>query len=571
MKKYFLVSILLFLVMGIISPYLSAYDNYDLANPKEFRYHPLLKDTSFQVVFDVEDPCFEILSGNWQLSKSGSYNNYYYYDITGPGDGSGKGRWIAEGLPQGSYLVEFYANNGDYASDARYQVICQDGVQDLSINMNYISSGWHTLGTFNVNRTCVVNISDYWEGSGTLLSVDALRFTLQTTLPSPPSSTVPPHIGICIDDAGNQNPTQEGQPIYKMLRLPFKMTFAVMPYCTYTNQSANEIYNQGSEVILHQPMAAISVPNPGAGGITDAMTLEQVRTTVATNLDNLPHVIGMNNHMGSLITQQEDKMQVCIEELEKRDLFFYDSRTITKSVGYDIAKDNGLLTGERDLFIDGSNKDQSKNLIRSLAQRALHAPNLTHLAIGHVRTSTADALTEMASELSAMGVEVWPISKCMAQVIETDYTPDGCSVNVDGNWQTDPNDCYCKELHDDYSMVVDDPATTRSETLTFIPSLVIGGKYDIYTRWWHDDCNTSQGLVTINHDLGVSPVPLDQNQEPCDWFYLGRYSCSSGTSANVQFSDSACTIPDKKFRADAVKFVYNSPSETAYCQSWSLY
>jgi hypothetical protein len=416
-----------------------------------------------------------------------------------------------------------------------------------------------------------VNISDYWTLAGTKLSVDALRFSLQSTLPSPPSTPIMPHIGICIDDCGSVNPTSSSTPIYKMLRLPFKMTFAVMPCLSYTDQTANEIFNQGSEVILHEPMAAITVSNPGACGITDTMTPEQIRSLISDNLNALPHVSGMNNHMGSLITQQQEKMQVCAEELKEKDLFFYDSRTITVSVGYDVAKNNGLLTGERDLFIDGSNKEEAKALIRNLALRALHAPYVPQLAIGHVRTDTADALAEMAPELASMGVEVWPISKCLTQVIEADYAPSGCSFITEGGWINDSGDRFSKELKDDYCVLANDPAESHSEKAVFTPNLPVSGKYDIFTTWQPNDDLTSQGQAIITHTYGTNTQILDQSLPLDDWYYLGRYSMPKGSSGKVEFNDYSCTIPDKIFCADAVKFVYIEPVGISSCPMWILY
>lgn len=550
-------SILTFLAIALFAYGENHHENFE---PYRYHYISLSQPTTYQIVLDVEDPNFEILSGDWTLSKSGSYYGYYYFTIDGPGSGTGRARWIAEGLPSGTYSIEFWAVYGDFAEDARYEVVSADGVTTLSVNMNYISSGWHPLGTFNINRICVVNVSDYWTGQGTKLSVDALRFTLLSAIPSPPSTAIPPHIGICIDDCGAVDPTQPDTPIYKMLRLPFKMTFAVLPYRSYTNQTAEEIFAHGSEVILHQPMAAISVPDPGPGGITDDMTLEEVRQVVATNLDSLPHVIGMNNHMGSLITQQEDKMQVCCEELKKRNLFFYDSRTITTSVAYDVAKRNGLLTGERDTFIDGNSKEQAKELIRNLALRALYAPNIPHLAIGHVRTSTADALQEIAPELAAMGVEVWPISRCMAQVIETDFVPDGCAFTTTGTWSVDNNDCLSKQVHDGYSLFVSNPSERRSESATFIPSLPKSGLYDIYAIWKVEPNNTTEAQSLIYHTLGVTTISIDQSTPYYDWYYLGRYKCSAGSSAKVEFNDYLCTIPGKVFRVDAIKYVFAGES-----------
>lgn len=569
-----LVIVLIACLMAIFLPAVANNIGYEEFPQRYFS----LKATTYQVVLDVEDPCFEILSGNWQLSYSGSYLNYYYFTINGPGTGNGRARWIAEGLPVGSYLIEFWANYGDYAADARYQVICADGISSVTVNMNYIPAGWHPLGTFNINRVCVVNISDFWTGSGTQLSVDALRFTLLSPLPAPPASVVPPHIGICIDDCGAVDPTQPSQPIYKMLRLPFKMTFAVLPYRSYTAQTAEEIHRHGGEVILHQPMAAITVPNPGAGGITANMTLEEVRNTVTTNLGLIPYVVGMNNHMGSLITQQRDKMQVCMEVLKSLGYYFFDSRTITTSVAYDVAKEQGLLTGERDLFIDGNNTEQAKELIRSLALRALYAPNLPHLAIGHVRSSTADALVEMVPELEALGVEVWQISRCLAQVIECDFTPAGCSFVASGNWTATSDDCYSKQLYDGTAMTVLNPAATRDDIAFFIPNLPVEGLYDIYAIW-NGSLNVSPGkqpgasqiVALVYHTNGMSEILLDQSQVQNTWVYLGRYHCSAGSASHIELVDVSCTIPGTVFYADAVKYVYAGQPEEVDVKNWMLF
>jgi hypothetical protein len=259
-----------------------------------------------------------------------------------------------------------------------------------------------------------------------------------------------------------------------------------------------------------------------------------------------------------------------MEELKSRGLFFYDSRTITTSIAYDKAKENGLLTGERDLFIDGNNKDEAKSLIRSLALRALHAPNVPILAIGHVRTDTADALTEMVSELQAMGVEVWTISKCIAQVVEIDYLPSGSSFTTTGSWTNDSYDCYSKQLYDDHSVIVTDPASTQNDTAIFTPSLPYAGEYDIYAIWKADALNASQIKGVITHKNGVTQIDIEQSQPIKDWFYLGRYPCNAGLSSNVTLNDYSCTIPGKIFRADAVKYVYTGPVFSSSISFWSF-
>jgi len=524
------------------------------------------------MVYDVEDPCFEFLSGTWSLAYPTGRMNSFAYEISGPGTGTSQGRWIVEGLPSGTYTVETYNVMDDYAADAHYQVIHAGGVTDVQVNTNNVATGWISLGSYDCSGTCVVNVSDYWTGAGTKLYVDALRFTLTSTLPAPPASAVPPHIGICIDDAGNANPTDPSSPIYTQLRLPFPLTFAVMPYQSYTNETANEVYTRGSEVILHQPMGYVANPNPGGSGwIRDNMTLDQVRTTVSTNLDNLPHIVGMNNHTGSLVTQQTDKMTVCMEELKARGLFFYDSRTITTSVAYDVAMDKGLLTAERDLFIDGGTPEETMDKIRSLAVAALYAPELPMLAIGHVRPDTAAGMQQIAPELEAMGVEVWPISRCIAQVIEADRQPAGASFQTIGAWDTVTTDSYSKLLQHQASVRLLDPDSTRTDEAIFTPSLQFDGDYDVYAIWPADTLNSPEIRARVATSWGPQTVAIDQSVGDGTWQYLGRFPCSAGSSATLTLDDTNAVTAGRIFRADAVRFVLVGAQSPASVQGWLLY
>jgi polysaccharide deacetylase 2 family uncharacterized protein YibQ len=537
-----------------------------MANPHTLDRLTLQPPAAYQVVFDVEDPCFEFLSGSWALSKAGSYTGSFYYDLPGPGDGSARGRWIAEGLPAGTYQVEYYCGNDDYPADARYQVAHAGGIDDLQVNMRYVGDGWHTLGTFSCDSVCVVTVTDFWEGAGSKIAVDALRFTLTTALPSPPSSPVPPHIGLCIDDAGSVNPTLSTTPIYQMLRLPFSMTFAVLPARPYTAQTAQEVQRLGSEVLLHQPMAAISVPDPGTGGITDAMSLEDVRTVVTANLDALPEAVGLNNHMGSLITQQTDKMEVCIDVLKKRGLFFYDSRTITTSVAYDVAKSKGLLTAERDLFIDDATAELCRARVLNLALRALHAPEVPHLAIGHVRSATADGLALAAPELEAMGVEIWPISRCLSQVVEVDSQPEGASINKTGSWTQVSLDSPSEMTTPEYSIVLNNPAATHSDSVSFLPALPVAGTYDVFAIWPLDSLQSPEirARVATTGGLVEIPLPADGNR----WTRLGRFPLPDGAAGSVTLHDESCVTPGRVFRADAVRYDYAGPLPPLRVKEW---
>ena len=172
-----------------------------------------------------------------------------------------------------------------------------------------------------------------------------------------------------------------------------------------------------------------------------------------------------------------------------------------------------------------------------------------------------------------MGVEVWPISKCLAQIVESDYAMAGSNFEVTGNWTSDPDDHYSKELNDDHAMIVTNPAATHSDSAVFTPNLQISGDYDVYATWEVDSTNSSEIKAVISHLAGETEVDIDQSEPLYDWFYLGRYSCDLGTDSSVTFNDYSCTISGKVFRVDAVKFVYAGPvsyepSENSF---WFIY
>jgi hypothetical protein len=69
-------------------------------------------------------------------------------------------------------------------------------------------------------------------------------------------------------------------------------------------------------------------------------------------LSTVPDAVGVNNHMGSRLTQLSLPMSITMEFLNKQGLFFVDSRTTRYIKAEDIAKQNGVLSTKRNVFID---------------------------------------------------------------------------------------------------------------------------------------------------------------------------------------------------------------------------
>ena len=82
------------------------------------------------------------------------------------------------------------------------------------------------------------------------------------------------------------------------------------------------------------------------------MTDLEIARTLADDIRSMPHISGVSNHMGSAFTEDKRAMQAAISELEKHRIFFLDSFTTSRSVGYDAAKAGGLAALRRDVFLD---------------------------------------------------------------------------------------------------------------------------------------------------------------------------------------------------------------------------
>src|SRR5690606_23829095 len=70
------------------------------------------------------------------------------------------------------------------------------------------------------------------------------------------------------------------------------------------------------------------------------------------NLAAVPHVRGVNNHMGSLITRHPGHMTWLMQDLARDGLFFVDSYTHPQSVALEMAREGGVPAARRDVFLD---------------------------------------------------------------------------------------------------------------------------------------------------------------------------------------------------------------------------
>ncbi len=181
-------------------------------------------------------------------------------------------------------------------------------------------------------------------------------------------------------DDGGQNIGQ----LEKCLSLPFPLTVAVMPRLAHSAEAARLVRMSGNELILHQPMQAINLNvNPGAGAITPEMSGAEIEATLAQNFAELGAIAGMNNHEGSLITEDEVKMSFILNMTAQKGIYFLDSRTTSATKVPAVALSMGIGYYERDIFLD--NEKTRDNIISEL-RKGLKIANKkgSVIMIGHV-------------------------------------------------------------------------------------------------------------------------------------------------------------------------------------------
>lgn len=216
-------------------------------------------------------------------------------------------------------------------------------------------------------------------------------------------------VAIVIDDLGF-----DGRLAQRFLQIDAPLCFSILPRAPFSKGIARRAQAAGKELLLHLPLEPKGYPevDPGTGALLVGMPNDRLIELLRENLDSVPFVTGVNNHMGSRFCEYKREMEVVIGELKRRRLFFLDSRTSSKSEGYRIALQMGVAAAERDVFIDNI---QTPQAIRSQIKRLVRLARLKGRAIGiaHPHEITLEVLRQVLPELAGQGVKLAPVSQLL--------------------------------------------------------------------------------------------------------------------------------------------------------------
>ena len=221
-----------------------------------------------------------------------------------------------------------------------------------------------------------------------------------------------PTISILIDDLG-----YKFKEDLRALALPGPVAYAILPHGPHTAKMSAIAHQKGKDIILHLPMQAEVMDKNeflGPGALTLNMTREEFLKTLNININAVPNLIGINNHMGSLLTQHPGHMQWLMESIKNKGQFYVDSLTSDNSVAARLAKENNVPYLTRDVFLD--HKQDIKSIRKQFVELIkLAKRNGSALAIGHPHINTIEVLMKELPFIHQYGVKLVSIKTLIHQ------------------------------------------------------------------------------------------------------------------------------------------------------------
>ena len=235
----------------------------------------------------------------------------------------------------------------------------------------------------------------------------------EKSTPPPPKPAPEPHridrlprVAIILDDMG-----YDGSLAKRFLALDATLTYSVLPYSPLQNKIAKDAHEKGCEVMLHLPMEPVEYPvvDPGPGALLTSMSPDELIAQLEKNLNAVPFISGVNNHMGSKMTTHSTQLYQIFSVLKKKGLFFIDSRTSAESLCGPSARLFQVPFAERAVFLDHiQESEEIRSQIHRLIRIAIQRGGA--IGIGHPHPETYNVLRTLLPELKKQ-VHLAPASR----------------------------------------------------------------------------------------------------------------------------------------------------------------
>lgn len=237
------------------------------------------------------------------------------------------------------------------------------------------------------------------------------KYPLTTAIPETEKSgsvvSTSGRLAIIIDDMGSG--LSEARSL-AAIKVP--LTFSIIPGLHVDKDVAAYASSKGIETMIHIPMQSKGWParRLEANGLLVTMDSDELQERVTRFVQQFPGAVGANNHMGSEFTEQGEKMAAVLQILKKNNLFFIDSITSPESIGLKVAKQLGVRSARRNVFLD--NEQERSYILGQLNQAVrLAKKNGSAIAICHPHPATIATLAAALPGLAGQGVQLVPASQ----------------------------------------------------------------------------------------------------------------------------------------------------------------
>ena len=230
-----------------------------------------------------------------------------------------------------------------------------------------------------------------------------ITFSFTPLLSAASSQEKPARIAIVIDDLGYRNTDQHA------LLLPGAITYSILPHTPYGKTIAMQANANHKDVLLHIPMEAENGKKLGPGALTSTMNKTEIYNSLNKSLTEVPFAIGINNHMGSHLTQLANPMSWTMGFLKQHHLLFLDSKTSPYSKASIIAQQMGVPVKGRHIFLDNQ---LTESYINKQFQSLIEHAKIQSfaIAIAHPHPETIQALLRLIPTLQQNNIELVPLS-----------------------------------------------------------------------------------------------------------------------------------------------------------------
>ncbi len=234
------------------------------------------------------------------------------------------------------------------------------------------------------------------------------RITLVTSVSKPVIEPKPypksnARVAFVIDDVAYETGSMD-----RFASLGVPLTFAILPREKHSKELSQKALGLKFPVMLHLPMEPLDMVHndPGPSGLYLKMSDHDLKAQFEKDVDSVPNIVGINNHMGSAFTESEPKMTLVMNWVKKRGVYFLDSHTSGHSVVCKVARRVGVPCLMNETFLD--NKDDVKDIETQLdLVMKLALKEGQTIAIGHYRRKyLVEALANKIPEFRSRGIQI---------------------------------------------------------------------------------------------------------------------------------------------------------------------